>query len=443
MPSRLPDHLPHAVIQRADFAEACARRDIGAVFRLARKWAGFTNSHLARRCEMGVSQVADYASGRTTATAVAIFERVSDGLHVPGRMLLLGPRSWERQPLPFDTPQTRTDEEGSTAKRRQFLAGAAVGAAAILPTSANGATARKVTDGDIAAIDFAAASIRSLDNQFGGDSAHALALSYLTSHVMPLVDQGDYTAATGRKLFRCAAELSQLTAWTGYDSAHAGDIGVYFRHALELSAAANETAYGGEILAALSHQAIHAGQPSKALQYAQASKDIGIRTHTPALHTEAAILEANAFALIGDRRQCALKMSEAESAFALASDANTPSWLGYLDSVYIAARFAHIFRDLGDFDKAREFAGQADALNVEFHRTRTLNLTVLATTYTQSEPDRACAIGSDLIADAHNLKSRRALTYLCRLRDDLTARHPGNTAVQSFAEELSEMAGSL
>jgi tetratricopeptide (TPR) repeat protein len=94
---RPPDHVPPEVLARADFAEACTNRDLGGIFGIAKKWGGvgFTVSHMARRCEMTVSQVLDYMKGARQAQHVAIFERVADGLHIPGRMLMINPRPWE------------------------------------------------------------------------------------------------------------------------------------------------------------------------------------------------------------------------------------------------------------------------------------------------------------------------------------------------------------
>jgi len=94
---RPPDHVPPEVLGRNDFAEACASRDLGRMFVLANKWGGvgFTVSHIARRCEMTVSQVRDYMKGLRQAQHVAIFERVADGLHIPGSMLMINPRPWE------------------------------------------------------------------------------------------------------------------------------------------------------------------------------------------------------------------------------------------------------------------------------------------------------------------------------------------------------------
>ena len=94
---RPPDYLPPDVLARPDFRAACADRDLGSIFAIAaqRGGPGFTRSHIGRRCEMGVSRVIDYIEGRTQAEKIEIFERVSDGLHIPGAMLGISPREWE------------------------------------------------------------------------------------------------------------------------------------------------------------------------------------------------------------------------------------------------------------------------------------------------------------------------------------------------------------
>jgi hypothetical protein len=94
---RPPDYLPAEVLNRPDFIDACDERDLGALFRVAVKYGGvgFTVSHIARRCEMTVSQVSDYMYRARHVQDVDIFDRVSDGLHVPGDMLGIGSRPWE------------------------------------------------------------------------------------------------------------------------------------------------------------------------------------------------------------------------------------------------------------------------------------------------------------------------------------------------------------
>ncbi len=88
---RPPDYLPAEVLARPDFTRACHERDLGAMFTIATE-AGFTDSHLARRCEMTPSRVADYMRRGRQAISVDVFERVSEGLGIPGEMLGLGSR---------------------------------------------------------------------------------------------------------------------------------------------------------------------------------------------------------------------------------------------------------------------------------------------------------------------------------------------------------------
>jgi hypothetical protein len=97
---RPPDYLPREVLMREDFAVACACRDLGELLRIAIKWgcAGFTASHIARRCDMTISQITDYARRGRRALSIDVFERVADGLAIPGRMLGIGDRPWESSP---------------------------------------------------------------------------------------------------------------------------------------------------------------------------------------------------------------------------------------------------------------------------------------------------------------------------------------------------------
>jgi tetratricopeptide (TPR) repeat protein len=106
---RPPDHLPREVLQRQDFIAACGQRDLGSILAIAIKWggAGFTVSHVARRCAMGITQVQSYVDHKREPLKMEIFERAADGLHIPGRMLGMSPRPWEDT---ADAPERETRE---------------------------------------------------------------------------------------------------------------------------------------------------------------------------------------------------------------------------------------------------------------------------------------------------------------------------------------------
>jgi transcriptional regulator with XRE-family HTH domain/tetratricopeptide (TPR) repeat protein len=107
------DYVPARVLARPDFATACAAQDLGGIFSIACKWGGpgFTVSHVARRCEMSIGQVQDYIKRGRQAKSVGIFERVSDGLHIPGSMLRIGPRTWETEASESAVEAGVTDDE--------------------------------------------------------------------------------------------------------------------------------------------------------------------------------------------------------------------------------------------------------------------------------------------------------------------------------------------
>jgi hypothetical protein len=108
MPRDSPSsYISPDVLDRPDFVRACAGRDLGQILAIAVKWGGpgFSVSHVARRCEMTVSQVSDYMKRGRQATKIEVFERVSDGLHIPGQILGMATRPWEKvtgAPAPAD-----------------------------------------------------------------------------------------------------------------------------------------------------------------------------------------------------------------------------------------------------------------------------------------------------------------------------------------------------
>ena len=105
-----PDFLPEAVRDHPEVVKACHSRDIGRLFRLVgnltEEPARFSNSHLARRCGLSKSRVAEYMDRSRQATSLDVLARVADGLRIPGARFQLASRPWEtsvagRQPDPL------------------------------------------------------------------------------------------------------------------------------------------------------------------------------------------------------------------------------------------------------------------------------------------------------------------------------------------------------
>lgn len=86
---------PPGLWDRPEMAEALARRDIGTVFTIYRKWTGATQTQIAAACEVPQSHVSEIQHGRRQVTSLEIFERIADGIGIPRRPLGLADRSGE------------------------------------------------------------------------------------------------------------------------------------------------------------------------------------------------------------------------------------------------------------------------------------------------------------------------------------------------------------
>jgi tetratricopeptide (TPR) repeat protein len=90
-----PEPLPASLLADPAFVSACGRREIGAVFQLARRAVGAGPAQLARRTGLSTSRVTEIMAGGRTVSSMDVIERIADGLRVPGRMLGLADRPWE------------------------------------------------------------------------------------------------------------------------------------------------------------------------------------------------------------------------------------------------------------------------------------------------------------------------------------------------------------
>lgn len=100
---------PPDLWDRPEMTEALARRDMGAVLTIYRKWTGATQTQIAAACEVPQSHVSEIQNGRRQVTSLEIFERMADGIGIPRRRLGLADRPGEEpQPAavapPADVP---------------------------------------------------------------------------------------------------------------------------------------------------------------------------------------------------------------------------------------------------------------------------------------------------------------------------------------------------
>ena len=331
--------------------------------------------------------------------------------------------------------------------RRDFLLGAGFSASAYTipafrwltaPPAADpvGTGARVVGTPDVELVHQMLRAFREVDNRFGGGQVRDAVVRFLSTDVAALL-QGRYDRAVGSRLLSVAAQVTQLAAWTSYDIGRHATAQRYLTQALRMAAAAEDRPLGAEILAAMSHQAAYLRHGMEAVDLARAAERAATDSGIGALAAEAAVLEAQGHAVLGDQAASAVALDRAERAFDKAENTATPQWLGYFDQSYLAAKFGQCFTALGRGDLALPFAQRSLDMDSAYARGRQFNLALLARAHHQAgEVEQAAEVAVDAAKAAVELKSERSRDYLRDLASRL-APHAGLTTVQEFMSLLS------
>jgi len=182
----------------------------------------------------------------------------------------------------------------------------------------------------------------------------------------------------GAALLSAAAETTQLAGWAAYDSGLHGTAQMYLIQALRLALAAGDRPLGAEILAAMSHQCTYLGASAEAIDLARAAGRVAADAGVEAIRAEAAVLEAQGYAVAGDERACATALDRAERTLDRADRGSDPQWLRYFDEAYLSAKFGHCFVALGRGELARRFAARSLEMNKRFVRGGQFNMALLA-----------------------------------------------------------------
>ncbi|MEU6854945.1 regulator [Actinacidiphila alni] len=334
------------------------------------------------------------------------------GLVVPSRDWLIG----------------RADEKVARAAEAGAGAGAAV--AARVPAQSRGRTVTgppggpgggrpgpapaKVGAGDVAALRAVGDLFRGLDHAYGGGHARQALVRYLEHEAEPML-RGSYGEALGRRLFASVADLTRLAGWTSYDIGAHGLAQRYFVQALRLAQAAGDRVYGGYVLVTMSRQAVFLGHGREAVQLARVAQQ-GVGSGAPAavqalLHSA----EARGHGLLGEIRACSAALARAERSLGAARPGDdVPSWARFFDEAQLADEFGHCHRDLQQHRAAAQHAERSLQLRAAgYARSRLFCRTVLACARLGlGEVDVACSLGIEVMQQAVEMRSARALEYV-------------------------------
>lgn len=451
---RPPDYLPAEVLARPDFAAACKRRDLGRILAIAEKYggAGFTVSHIARRCEMTVSQVQDYIKRGRQAVSMDIFERVADGLHIPGRMLGMTRRPWEGElgdqatAAPMSGAMTSIAADGKPAANASLLLS---GQDSIPDTD----DLESGEDADIMLMlqeadrsDIGAGTIESLYTIFDKlcrDYPSSPApeiqqrLKRLYSRMMRL-RQGRMTFAQHKELIALSGWVTALLACVDWDMNE--------REAAETARAAT-LRFAKEIehseLIAWSYEiqawfALTEGRYSDVTSIAKAAQNIGGENSAI---VQLIMQEARGWARLGNRQAAESAIERAYSLLQKLPAINYPRHFIF-DSTKFPFYVASCYQWLGEYDKAEEYAMQV-IRKCESNGTtarspmRLAEVHIILGLVHANRGDLQEAVDSGLKALTYERKSGPSLLIrAAELNATIAERFPGAPQAAEFDEKL-------
>src|SRR5215217_3864346 len=290
---------------------------------------------------------------------------------------------------------------------------------------------------DIEAVRAMQASLKAIDDTHGGGVALPMAVEYLGGEVAPLL-HGRYNDAVGRQLFSATAEFTLGVGWMAYDAGKHGLGQRYMAQALRMAHAANDRAFGGRILAAMSHQALHLGDVRHGLDFACAARAGTQGVVTPTTAAMLAAMEACAHAARDDASPCLRALTEAERAFERSNPSQDPPWVDF-DEGGLTGHLARSFRDLNRPNEAEQFAAKSIQLCRPTHlRTRVQRYAILASAHAQQgDLEDAYAVGRQALAEVPRLRSRRTLDDVAQLVQLIGAND--SEATRNFTKQAREV----
>ncbi|MFJ9773865.1 tetratricopeptide repeat protein [Kitasatospora sp. NPDC101157] len=237
---------------------------------------------------------------------------------------------------------------------------------------------RKVGAAEVFGVEQAVRDIRLADDAHGADALYELAGQSLRTAYL-LLNEGEYSAETERRLQAGAGELAISVGWLAHDSNRLGDARSFYAEALATARMAGDSALEAHVFCNSAFLARDAGRPREALRAAQAGQCAARELDSARLLALLAMREAGAWAVLQDRSACERALGRAYSLFDRGPSESDPEWMSFFGEAEIAGLQSQCWSALGDWDRASDQAALAIALQEpHFVRNRVLYTAELA-----------------------------------------------------------------
>jgi transcriptional regulator with XRE-family HTH domain len=236
------------------YADALARRDVGAIFRAAKE-AGWTQRRIAHAVDMGQSEISDILRGRQVIN-IRVLERIAQGLSVPpGRMGLAYTEGSPARPAVEPPDLVRHSLRvmlGEATERAGYL---------LAPTTEY----RNVGRADAHVINEYFLAIQRIEQQHSGQLVPAQGLIRQIQNVLRASMPDDVRA----RLSRMEGWVNSFAGWCAIDAGNF-DLGMsHFSTALEIAGRYDDHLGKCRALFSAGKAEMHYGEPDNALKLFQ------------------------------------------------------------------------------------------------------------------------------------------------------------------------------
>ncbi|MFD8965664.1 hypothetical protein ACFV0C_11750 [Streptomyces sp. NPDC059568] len=483
--SGYPLTIPDALLQSEAMRAACAARDFREIFRLVNRRTGSSHAAMAAAIgKMTSSRVSDIIRGVRGVRGQGVIERICDGFGIPGRMLDVPERPWEKgspeEIRPSESPAySGPSQESAYAahldiaessfahalpdvllvsvwiegrkrvvpiSRRTLVAGAIGAALQTTDVAQVSALSHESKPGsvllpklDASRIEAATAHLQEMwhtlvqaDNLFG--PRHALASVHQQLSILESLLE--YARGAQRaELLRLAAQYAESAAWLHEDSSDMQRAAEWTSRAMEWANESGDQTMVAWTLFRRSQQATTRKHAARAVSLAQAAQRNESVLTSP-MRAAAMQQEAYGYALDADEVSCHKRLDEAHD-FAASPDTKGDARTGYGDfctASYIEIQRANCWLTLDRPDLAVPvFETALNELPDAYQRDRGLAQARLALAYAGiREYDSAAAQAASALSIARSSGSLRTMHETASAVNALREVHTSRAVSQLF-----------
>ncbi|MBH0779943.1 helix-turn-helix domain-containing protein [Nocardia bovistercoris] len=391
----------------------------GETIRRIRRSIGMTQAELGALLHFTQPAISQLEHDGPASYDLRVLRRVAKALQVPLTVLV-----------------AESDEEADM-RRRQFFKTGVVGVGTTVAESqrpevrTSASSGPRVGAADVDRIMRSIDKIHELQLMAGGDRLCEIATNEVR-YVEQLLDIGSYSDKVGKALTSAGAEMMTAAGWVHYDAGRWKDAKRYYADAAQAA-----TVSGDGIAAA--HTWINAcllsyregSRPKEGVQLAQAAQLAARREGGPKLRALAAIREAEALSVIGDRAAMVGAVNRAHRAYE-STRGHDPAYLAHLPEAQLSGLTGLAFMRLGDHSEAATYLQSAIDGTAAYPREQIAWQIRLAQNFVQAGAIAdGCGVLIEHFAGISTVASTRLQTTLSDIADELR-RHVAVAEVREF-----------